>query len=84
MLCPKCKNNGLVIEQAPDSRFKIVKCYSCPYWGWLKNFNKKTTEFNTAATALALSKLVSFITFSVFDGDIGVSEKKAVRYVLGE
>ena len=42
MLCPKCKNNGLVIEQAPDSRFKIVKCYSCPYWGWLKNFNKKT------------------------------------------
>ena len=46
MLCPNCKTNNAEIEQAPDSHKRIVKCYCCNWWCWLKDFNNNHTPQN--------------------------------------
>lgn len=44
MTCPRCKQNQLTIEQAPDSFYKRVYCLACKYAEPLKWFNKKTNK----------------------------------------
>ena len=40
MQCPRCQK-PLTIEQQDNSNYKIVKCYFCNYWRYLKHFNLK-------------------------------------------
>lgn len=40
MKCPRC-GEITGIEQSSDSNYKIIKCYRCDWWSWLKNLNKK-------------------------------------------
>lgn len=41
MKCKKCQSDNAIIEQAPDSYYKQVRCLACGYTQPLKNYNKR-------------------------------------------
>jgi len=45
MKCNKCHTDNAIIEQAPDSYFKQVRCLACGYTTFLKNYSKKAKKF---------------------------------------
>jgi len=47
MTCPRCHNQyQAIIEQAPDSYAKQVRCLACGWIGWLKHFKHLTKNYD--------------------------------------